>query len=134
MEGDANATIGIIAYGTSHWAVLECRDQLSDEADIDTSYLRVRAYPFTSELAEFIGAHERVYVVEQNRDAQMLGLMKQELAPVLQGRLRSVRYYTGMPIDARSVTDDILTQEGHRLAPRPAGERHYRTSAGVGGE
>ena len=131
---DSTAAIGIIAYGTSHWAVLECRDQLSDEADIDTSYLRVRAYPFTSELAEFIGAHERVYVVDQNRDAQMLALMKLELAPELQSRLRSVRHYTGLPIDARSVTDDILGQEGHRVTPVRAGERHYRTSAGVGGE
>ena len=114
--------------------MVECRDQLSDEADIDTSYLRVRAYPFTSELAEFIGEHERVYVVDQNRDAQMLALMKLELAPELQSRLRSVRHYTGLPIDARSIADDILGQEGHRVTPVRAGERHYRTSAGVGGE
>ncbi len=134
VDLDSTAEIGIIAYGTSHSAVLECRDQLSDEADIVTSYLRVRAYPFTSELAEFIGAHKRVYVVEQNRDAQMLGLMKLELAPELQSRLRSVRHYTGVPIDARSITDGILAQEGRQVTPRLDGERHYRTSAGVGGE
>ena len=133
VEVHPDAEIGIIAYGTSHWAVIESRDQLSADADINTSYLRVRAYPFTAELATFIAHHERVYVVEQNRDAQLLALMKVELPVALQGKLRSVRHYTGLPIDARSVTDDILTQEGHELATRPA-ERVYRGTAGVGGE
>ena len=133
MEVHPDAEIGIIAYGTSHWAVIESRGQLSADADINTSYLRVRAYPFTAELATFITHHKRVYVVEQNRDAQLLTLMKVELPAALQGKLRSVRHYTGLPIDARSVTDDILTQEGHELATLPAG-RAYRGTAGVGGE
>src|SRR5438093_11799346 len=66
-----DARIGIIGYGTSHWGITESRDQLRDEYGIETDYLRLRAYPFTREVHEFIDQHERIYVVEQNRDAQM---------------------------------------------------------------
>ena len=110
-----NASIGIIAFGTSHWAVVESRDQLLAEADVATSYYRICAYPFREALESFIDRHERVYVVEQNRDAQMLSLMKLELTPEHVSRLRSVLHYSGLPIDARSITDDVLIQEGYRV-------------------
>src|SRR5262245_26180371 len=64
--------IGIIAYGTTHWAIVESRDQLKAESGVTTSYLRLRAYPFGEEINTFIDRCDRVYVVEQNRDAQML--------------------------------------------------------------
>ena len=64
--------------GTSHYAVEESRDQLQTEYGIETSYLRLRAYPFNEELLDFIRRHERVYVVDQNRDAQLLALMRLE--------------------------------------------------------
>jgi 2-oxoglutarate ferredoxin oxidoreductase subunit alpha len=105
-------SIGIIAYGSSHWAVLETRDQLSREANIQTDYLRLRAYPFTREVHEYVQKHDRIYVVEQNRDGQMLELLKLDLSPELIVKLRSVRHYNGLPIDARSVTDAIISQEG----------------------
>jgi 2-oxoglutarate ferredoxin oxidoreductase subunit alpha len=110
----ADARVGIIAYGTTHFAIEESRDQLAREAGIKTSYLRLRAYPFTDDVTEFINRHDRVYVVEQNRDAQMFGLLRMELDPSVSGRLRSVRHFNGLPIDARSVTDAILVQEGVR--------------------
>jgi 2-oxoglutarate ferredoxin oxidoreductase subunit alpha len=106
------AAIGIVGFGTSHWAIDECRDQLDRERSIRTSYLRLKAYPFTDDLGAFIDRHERIYVVEQNRDAQMLALMRLELSPERIGKLRSVLHYNGLPIDARSVTDEILVQEG----------------------
>jgi 2-oxoglutarate/2-oxoacid ferredoxin oxidoreductase subunit alpha len=53
-----------------------------------------------------------VYVVDQNRDAQLLGLMRLELSPERIAKLRSVRYYGGLPLDARTLTDDIVKQEG----------------------
>jgi 2-oxoglutarate ferredoxin oxidoreductase subunit alpha len=106
------ARIGIVAYGTTHFAVGESRDQLVSESGLQTSYLRLRAYPFTDDLAAFVKRHERVYVVEQNRDGQMFSLMRMELDPALTPKLRSVRHFNGLPIDARSVTDDILAQEG----------------------
>src|SRR5580692_9600553 len=108
----ANAKIGIIAYGTSHWGIIESRDQLRNEYAIETDYLRLRAYPFTREVQEFIEQHERVYVVEQNRDAQMLTLLKLDLKPELTTRLRSIAHLDGLPLDARSVTDELSTMEG----------------------
>jgi 2-oxoglutarate ferredoxin oxidoreductase subunit alpha len=108
----ANAKIGIIAYGTSHWGIIESRDQLRNEYGIETDYLRLRAYPFTREVHDFIEQHERVYVVEQNRDAQMLSLLKLDLKPELTTRLRSISHLDGLPLDARSVTDELSTMEG----------------------
>jgi 2-oxoglutarate ferredoxin oxidoreductase subunit alpha len=112
--------VGFIGYGTSHWAIQESRDQLREETEVATSYFRLRAYPFTDDLAQFIDAHERVYVVEQNRDAQLLQLMKLELSPERQIKLRSVLHYSGLPIDARSITDDVLSQEGYEVAKKTA--------------
>jgi 2-oxoglutarate/2-oxoacid ferredoxin oxidoreductase subunit alpha len=104
--------IGIIAYGTSHWAITEARDQLRKEYQVETDYLRLRAYPFTREVHNFIEQHDRVYVVEQNRDAQMLSLLKLDARPELVTRLLSVAHIHGLPLDARSVTDEIMTMEG----------------------
>jgi 2-oxoglutarate ferredoxin oxidoreductase subunit alpha len=106
------AEIGIIGYGTSRWAIEESRAQLEQEFGMRTGYLRLRAYPFTSELDEFLDRHSRIYVVEQNRDAQMLGLMRLECTPARLAKMRSVLHYSGLPIDARSVTDSIEDQEG----------------------
>jgi len=106
------AKIGILAYGTTHWAIVESRDQLRKEYSTETDYLRLKAYPFTREVHEFIEKHERVYVVEQNRDAQMLSLLKLDIAPALTTRLRSIAHIHGLPVDARSVTDEIISMEG----------------------
>jgi 2-oxoglutarate ferredoxin oxidoreductase subunit alpha len=116
----ADAKIGFIGFGTSHWAITESRDQLREETDVKTSYYRLRAYPFTDDLVTFIDAHERVYVIEQNRDQQMRQLMRLELSPERQMKLRSVLHYNGLPIDARSVTDDVLSQEGFEVAKKTA--------------
>ena len=111
VRNDGN-DIGIIAYGTSHHALVETLDQLQTEYGVKADYLRLRAYPFTTETHEFIAVHKRVYVVDQNRDGQMLQLLKLDIAIDDIARLRSVRHYNGLPIDARSVTDDIIAQEG----------------------
>jgi 2-oxoglutarate ferredoxin oxidoreductase subunit alpha len=116
IDGVEGARVGIIGFGTSHWAIVESRDQLKDEGDVATSYQRLRAYPFADAVAEFIAAHDRVYVVEQNRDAQMLALLRVDYDPSLALKLRSVLHYNGLPIDARSITDDILSQEGLAVA------------------
>jgi 2-oxoglutarate ferredoxin oxidoreductase subunit alpha len=124
----AEARIGFIGYGTSHWAIGESRDQLREETDVKASYFRLRGYPFSEELAAFVDAHDRVYVIEQNRDAQLLQLMKLELSPEQQTKLRSVLHYNGLPIDARSITDDVLAQEGFEVAKKTS-----RISAGIAG-
>ncbi|HEY1660340.1 MAG TPA: 2-oxoacid:acceptor oxidoreductase subunit alpha [Candidatus Sulfotelmatobacter sp.] len=112
MFKGTNAKIGVIAYGTSHWGVSESRDQLRSEYGIEIDYLRLRAYPFTREVHDFIAQHERIYVVEQNRDAQMLSLLKLDLKPELITRLRSIAHLDGLPLDARSVTDELTSMEG----------------------
>jgi 2-oxoglutarate/2-oxoacid ferredoxin oxidoreductase subunit alpha len=104
--------IGLIAYGTTHWAIVESRDQLQEEFGVSTSYLRLRAYPFGPELFEFIDRCDRVYVVEQNRDSQMLNLIKMDCSPAQFAKLRSIRHYVGLPIDGRSVTTELMKQEG----------------------
>lgn len=104
--------IGLIAFGTSDFATRESRDQLGKEHGLDTDYLRLRAYPFSREVHEFVASHDRVYVIEQNRDAQMLSLLKLDLQAEDIVKLRSIRHFNGLPIDARSVTDDLVTQEG----------------------
>jgi 2-oxoglutarate ferredoxin oxidoreductase subunit alpha len=112
VEINPKAKVGIVAFGTSQYAAQESRDQLKSEYGIETSYLRLKAYPFTQELRDFIRKHDRIYVVEQNRDAQMLGLMRMEMDATEIAKLRSMRYYGGLPLDARTVTDDVVLQEG----------------------
>jgi 2-oxoglutarate/2-oxoacid ferredoxin oxidoreductase subunit alpha len=109
IEKEAGAKVGIIACGSSDFAVRESRDQLK-LSNLKTSYLRVKALPFTKELREFVESHDRVYVVEQNRDAQLRDLIRLEL-PDMAMKLRSVVHFNGLPIDARSVTTAIMEQE-----------------------
>jgi 2-oxoglutarate ferredoxin oxidoreductase subunit alpha len=118
VEMVTGAKIGIIGYGTSHWAIGESRDQLREETDVKASYFRLRGYPFNQELAAFIDAHERIYIVEQNRDAQLLQLIKLDVSPERVMKLRSVLHYSGLPIDARSISDDLLAQEGFEVAKK----------------
>jgi 2-oxoglutarate ferredoxin oxidoreductase subunit alpha len=106
------AEVAIIGYGTSHWAIVESRDQLEQESGLSVAYLRLRAYPFTAELATFVNRYKRIYVVEQNRDAQMFSLMRLDLDAEAVPKLRKVLHYNGLPIDARSITDEILASEG----------------------
>jgi 2-oxoglutarate ferredoxin oxidoreductase subunit alpha len=111
VRNDGNE-VGIIAYGTTHHALVETLDQLQNEYGVKADYLRLLAFPFNRDTYEFIAAHKRVYVIDQNRDAQMFTLLKLDVAVAEIAKLRSVRHYNGLPIDARSITDDIISQEG----------------------
>jgi len=131
---DAASEIGIIGYGTSHWAIDECRQQLAAEAGIQTAYMRLRAYPFPDEVLAFVKRYKRVYLVEQNRDAQMKTLFKIELPDGATNHVRSVLHYNGLPIDARSLTDDILVQEGRKAPETVQAEAAPRAAVTVGRE
>jgi 2-oxoglutarate/2-oxoacid ferredoxin oxidoreductase subunit alpha len=111
-KAQAQTEVGIIAFGSSHWAITETQDQLRDERKLPTDYLRIRAFPFSPEISDFVREHKRVYVVEQNRDAQMLSLLKLDLEPEMVLKLRSVAHLDGLPLDARSVTEEIAAMEG----------------------
>jgi len=110
VEGEAGASVGIIAYGTTHHAIGECRDQLLTEARLETNYLRIRALPVNDTVRKFIEEHDRIYVVEQNRDGQMRDILRLEY-PEMALRLRSIRHYNGIPIDARFITNALLELE-----------------------
>jgi 2-oxoglutarate ferredoxin oxidoreductase subunit alpha len=117
LEGTGQENVGIIAFGTSHWAIIESRDQLARESQIATDYLRIRAYPFTQDIHEFVARHDSVYVVEQNRDAQLMNMLKVDLDPAQVVKLHSVLHFNGLPIDARTVTRAIAS---HQAAVSPA--------------
>jgi 2-oxoglutarate ferredoxin oxidoreductase subunit alpha len=132
VEDAPGAEVAIIGYGTSHWAIGESRDQLERQNGLKTAYLRLRAYPFSDDVAAFLSRYQRVYVVEQNRDAQMRALMRLDLAPEHLGKLRSVLHFNGLPIDARSITDEILIQEGHKA--RESVTKSAAVASATGGE
>jgi len=111
VDSNAKAKIGIIGYGTSHWAIDEARHLLRNGHKQETSYLRLLAYPFNDDVLKFVEAHERVYVVDQNRDGQMYSLLRLELPAEPIVKLRSVRSYNGLPITARSIVESMLAQE-----------------------
>jgi 2-oxoglutarate ferredoxin oxidoreductase subunit alpha len=96
---------GIISVGTCDGAVREARDRLA-EAGVNTNYLRVRAFPFNDQVQQFLDAHDRIYVVEQNRDAQLRGLLVLETR-VDPAKLVPVLHYDGLPIPAASIVDAI---------------------------
>ncbi len=102
--------VAILAYGTTHHAVAEALDVLR-ESGLEVDYVRVRALPLSPEIAAFVRRHERVYVVEQNRDGQLYGILRMELPTHLIGRLESVRHYNGVPIDAHAIIEPLLEAE-----------------------
>jgi len=106
---ESGSRTGIIAFGSTHHAVVEAREQLRDSG-VDTDYLRLRSLPVSPDVARFIERHERVYVVEQNRDGQLYGLLRQELPGRLIDKLVSLRHYNGVPIDAHAITDPLLAE------------------------
>ena len=110
---ETGRAVAILAYGTTHHAIVEARDVLRGDG-IELDYLRLRALPFSPQVADFIARHERVYVVEQNRDGQLFGILRTELPPELSAKLVSVRHYNGVPIDAYAVLDPIVEHERTR--------------------
>ena len=112
LERGNNAKIGIIAYGSSDFAIAEALDELKRQHKLDVDYLRVRAYPFADSVHEFVAAHQRIYVVEQDRDAQLASLLRLDLAADQAVKLRSILHFNGLPIDAESILTELLVKEG----------------------
>ncbi len=102
------AKAGIIALGSSDVAVVEALDELASEG-LALDYMRLRAFPFNNDVREFIERFEHVFVVEQNRDAQLRSLLTLDL-DIDPKRLISVLHYDGMPITAESVRTPIAQQ------------------------
>ena len=97
--------IGLIHFGTSMAATLEAADMLKDEG-IKVDTCRIRAFPFHRDIETFIKKHEQVFVIEQNRDAQMRSLLVNE-CEIDPKSLTKVLCYDGMPITARFIADEV---------------------------
>ncbi|GJQ52314.1 MAG: pyruvate ferredoxin oxidoreductase [Anaerolineaceae bacterium] len=109
LHATKGAEVGILAYGSTEAAINEARVRLERDHDMKTDFLRVRALPLTQEVDEFIAKHDRIYVVEMNRDGQMhqrLTLAHPESAM----KLISVAYGDGLPASARWVREGILAK------------------------
>ncbi|MFW6068681.1 MAG: 2-oxoacid:acceptor oxidoreductase subunit alpha [Chloroflexota bacterium] len=110
----ADADVGIIAFGSTRPAIEEARDRL-EERGAAASYLRLRALPINDEVREFVERHERVYVVEMNRDGQMHRILQLEM-PDIATKLVSLAHLDGFPLTARWIVESIAEKEKERQA------------------
>ena len=110
LDESSNSAVGLIAFGSTHAAVVEAREALA-AAGTPVDYLRLRALPVSDEVAAFVSRHERVYVVEQNRDGQVYDIVRLALPPELVGRVHSIRHYNGQPIPAAAITEPLQQAE-----------------------
>ncbi len=108
IEDRPGAAAGVLAYGTSHYGTAEGRDRLAGSFGVPLDYCRLRALPIGPEAAAWIRRHERIYVVEQNRDAQLVTILRDEF-PDLAARFVPVRQYDGLPLDATTVVEGVLS-------------------------
>ncbi len=106
---ESGGKIGLLTFGSSLEAVREARVELA-ASGVKTSQLVLRALPFTDEVEKFLENHERVYVIEQNRDGQMMQILRAEL-PQLAGKCISVLHYDGLPLDAETVVEQVRQGE-----------------------
>ena len=110
VDESPKSPIGLIAFGSTHAAVVEARQAL-EAARRPVDYLRVRALPLSPQVVEFVSRHERVYIVEQNRDGQIYDLIRLALPPALVDRVHSIRHYDGQPIPADAIIEPLLESE-----------------------
>ncbi len=107
IEAPNDSRLGIVTVGGCDLAVREAVEVLGDRG-IELDYMRVRAFPFTRSVEQFLADHETIFVVEQNRDAQLRSLLTLE-TPVEKSKLRSILEYGGFPLSARQVVDGVMS-------------------------
>ena len=112
--------LGVLYFGSTAPSMDEALDSLANEG-IHLDAMRLRAYPFPASVREFVESHDHVFVVEQNRDAQMRTLLINELETD-PSALISVLHFDGTPITARFV-EQAITKHVHALAVAPRRER-----------
>ncbi len=105
VHGKGNNEIALISLGSCDGAVLEAVDRLAARG-IRVDYMRILAFPFSQKVEAFIQHHAQVFVVEQNRDAQLRNLLLMETT-VAREKLTSILNYSGLPMDCRCVVDGV---------------------------
>jgi len=113
-----NYRAAIVSVGSCDGAVLEARDRLQ-EAGVNINYMRVKAFPFDEQVEQFLGVHDRIYVVEQNRDAQLRSLLMLE-TEVDAAKLVPLLFYDGLPINARGIVESINKDQDKNKAKAKA--------------
>ena len=108
IERTPNADMAIVSLGSCDGAIQETRDRLAEKG-LASDYLRIRAFPFGDDVRSFIDSHPRVFVVEQNRDAQLRSLLMTETG-IAADRLVPVLYYGGEPLSSVDIIDVILEE------------------------
>jgi 2-oxoglutarate ferredoxin oxidoreductase subunit alpha len=108
MIGRPGATVGLVSLGSCDRAVKEAVEDLAARG-IATDYLRIRGFPFHLSLADFVHAHQNVFIIEQNRDAQLRTLITMETG-IPRDRMVSLRRYGGLPLSARDVVGDVVAR------------------------
>jgi 2-oxoglutarate/2-oxoacid ferredoxin oxidoreductase subunit alpha len=111
--------IGIVSLGGCHAAVLEAVDRLR-ERGLAVDYMRIVGFPFAAPVLEFLQAHERIFVVEQNRDAQLRALLTVETG-FPRDRMTPVLDYGGLPLTAAVVVNAVVSAVSELLPPVPEG-------------
>ena len=104
--GHGEASVGLVSLGGTHAAMLEAVDRLRAEG-IAADYMRLKAFPFSAAVGEFIERHERCFVVEQNRDAQLRSLLQLETG-IARDRMTSILDYGGLPLTAEVVVGEVM--------------------------
>lgn len=105
----AGAKVGIIAYGTTKFAIDEARDKLIKRG-LPTNFMRLRALPMDDEVKAFVAAHDKSYVIELNRDGQAHGILQHEM-PEMATKLISLAHLDGMPLTADWVIEALAQHE-----------------------
>jgi 2-oxoglutarate ferredoxin oxidoreductase subunit alpha len=130
LEQDAHIDIAVVAYGSSDGAVREALDILADHG-VKTNYMRLRSFPFGEEVEKFLEQQKLVFVIEQNRDAQMRSLLTLETR-VEKAKLRSLLHYSGLPISSEFIVKGVLAEiEPKVRKPEVVAAAGVKSSGGV---
>ena len=110
IEATGTSDIALVSVGSSRGAVTEARDILAKRG-IAIDYMRIKSFPFTKEVEAFMASHEKIFVVEQNRDAQLKSLLTLE-TDVPKSKLHSILHYSGLPMTSKEIVEAVLAELG----------------------
>jgi 2-oxoglutarate/2-oxoacid ferredoxin oxidoreductase subunit alpha len=122
IDATAGGKFGIVSIGSCDGAIHEAIDLL-EEQGVAINYMRVRSFPFSEDVEKFLAAHEVLFVVEQNRDAQLRALLTLE-TQVEKSKLRSLLHYDGLPISSAFIVEGVLAELQPRPQQQPKGAAH----------
>jgi 2-oxoglutarate/2-oxoacid ferredoxin oxidoreductase subunit alpha len=121
IDATAGSELGIVSVGSCDGAIREAMDLLHG-LGVGVNYMRVRAFPFSEDVERFLEAHQVIFVVEQNRDAQLRALLTLE-TQVEKAKLRSLLHYNGLPISSSFIVEGVLAHVQPGTKSRAAAAR-----------